>query len=76
MSVNQNVIGTLWQGTIAGNSTAGPASFAAAINGGLTASVMPGPTSPVLGTAVGCPATDQRGRPRSPTTCTPGAVEP
>jgi hypothetical protein len=145
MSVNQNVTGTLWQVTIAGNSTAGPASFAAAINGGhslvlentliadnskvfiwentscnrthtgqganyqwpavnaggqtelacasntifqdpllgdladnggLTASVMPGPTSPVLGAAVGCPATDQRGRPRSPTTCTPGAVEP
>ena len=145
MSVNQKVTGTLWQVTIAGNSTAGPFSFAAAINGGdslvlentlvadntkvftwentscnrshtgqganyqwpavnaggqaelacagntvfqdpllgdladnggLTETVMPGPTSPVLGTATGCPATDQRGRPRSATSCTPGAVEP
>ncbi len=145
MSVNQNVTGTLWQVTVAGNSTAGPFSFAAAIsggdslvlentliadntktfiwentscnkthtgqganyqwpavneggqaeracatdtvfsdpllgdladNGGLTETVMPGPTSPVLGTATGCPTTDQRGRPRNPSSCTPGAVEP
>jgi hypothetical protein len=34
MTVNQNVTGTLWQITIAGNSTAGAASFASAINDG------------------------------------------
>ena len=34
MTVNQNVVGTVWQVTIAGNSTAGEFSFASAINGG------------------------------------------
>jgi hypothetical protein len=145
LSVNQNVTGTLWQVTIAGNSTVGPASFASALNGGhslvfkntliadntklfiwentscnqthtgqganyqwpavnagsqselacatntvfsdpllgslednggLTETILPGPTSPALGTATDCPNTDQRGRSRNPTSCTPGAVEP
>lgn len=145
MSVNQNVTGTLWQVTIAGNSTVGEFSFASAIaggdllvlkntliadntkvfiwentscnrlhtgqganyqwpqenagsqselacagntvfadpvlgslgdHGGLTETILPGAGSPAIGAATGCPTTDQRGRPRNPASCTPGAVEP
>ena len=45
-------------------------------NGGPTATVLPGGSSPALGTATDCPATDQRGLPRNPSACTPGATEP
>jgi hypothetical protein len=145
MTVNQNVTGTLWQVTIAGNTTAGSASFASAINGGnsivlkntliadntkvfiwentscnhshtgqganyqwpeenaggqselacagntvfadpllgdlernggLTETILPEAGSPAIGTATDCPATDQRGEPRAPPSCTPGATEP
>ena len=145
MSVNQNVTGTLWQVTIAGNSTAGATSFASAINGGHslvlkntlianntkvfiwentscnqlhtgqganyqwpnlnaggqveqactantvfadplllslgdnggpTETILPASGSPAIGTATGCPSNDQRGQPRNPLSCTPGATEP
>jgi hypothetical protein len=145
MTVESSIGGTLWQVTIAGNSTAGPASFAAAIsngsslvlkntliadntkvfpwedtscnvtmagqgandqwpdenaggqaeqacasntlfvdpqltalqdNGGPTATILPDPSSPVLDSATGCPPNDQRGLPRNPAVCTPGATEP
>jgi hypothetical protein len=145
LSVNQNVVGTLWHVTIAANSTAGPTSFAVALAGGngltlkntliadntkvfvwentscnlqhpgqgvnfqwpdensggqselpctvasifddpllgslgyfggLSPTILPGPGSPVLGTASDCPTHDQRGKPRSPGACTPGATEP
>jgi len=145
MSANQNVTGTLWQVTIAGNSTAGSTSFASAIaggdslvlkntliadntkvfiwentscnrtntgqganyqwpnlnaggqtelacasntvfadplllsladNGGPTETILPASASPAIGTATDCPATDQRGQPRNPASCTPGATEP
>jgi hypothetical protein len=145
MTVNQNVTGTAWQVTIAGNSTAGVASFASAINGGdllvlkntliadntkvfiwentscnrqhtgqganfqwpdenaggqtelacasntvfddpllgglqdnggLTETILPEAGSPAIGTATDCPATDQRGYPRNPSSCTPGSTEP
>ena len=145
MSVNQNVTGTLWQVTLAGNSTAGEFSFASAIaggdgltlkntliadntkifiwentscnhqhtgaganyqwpdentggqtelacttstifvdpqlgalgsHGGLTETILPAAGSPAIGAATGCPATDQRGFPRNPSSCTPGATEP
>jgi hypothetical protein len=145
MSVNQNVTGTLWQVTIAGNSTAGATSFASAINGGHslvlkntliaentkvfiwentscnqlhtgqganyqwpsenaggqaeqacamntvfsdplllglgdnggpTETILPGGGSPAIGTSTDCPSADQRGQPRNPVSCTPGATEP
>jgi hypothetical protein len=44
-------------------------------NGGPTMTVLPGAGSPVLTAGKGCPATDQRGKPRPATGCTAGAVE-
>ena len=44
-------------------------------NGGPTQTAMPGAGSPALGAGKGCPATDQRGKPRPVTGCTAGAVE-
>ena len=44
--------------------------------GGLSPTILPGPGSPVLGTAADCPSHDQRGRPRPAGACTPGATEP
>ncbi len=45
-------------------------------NGGPTKTVLPGAGSPALGAGKGCPALDQRGKPRkTPDGCTLGAVE-
>ncbi len=44
-------------------------------NGGPTKTILPLSGSPALGAGTSCPSTDQRGRPRSPGTCTLGAVE-
>jgi hypothetical protein len=44
-------------------------------NGGPTQTMMPAADSPVLGIGQGCPATDQRGQPRSASGCDSGAVE-
>lgn len=44
-------------------------------NGGPTQTILPAASS-VIGSASGCPAWDQRGEPRDPGACTPGAVEP
>ena len=43
-------------------------------NGGPTATLLPSATSPARGIGANCPATDQRGNPRS-SPCTAGAVE-
>lgn len=45
-------------------------------NGGLTETILLDAGSPAVGTATDCPANDQRGEPRSMTSCTPGATEP
>jgi predicted outer membrane repeat protein len=45
-------------------------------NGGPTLTHIPGESSPALGAGSDCPATDQRGKPRPPSGCTAGAVEP
>ena len=45
-------------------------------NGGLTETMMLDPGSPAVGTASDCPSFDQRGVPRDPASCTPGATEP
>ncbi|MBK7154825.1 MAG: hypothetical protein IPH72_24100 [Sandaracinaceae bacterium] len=45
-------------------------------NGGPTPSMMPAVGSVAIGLGADCPDTDQRGEPRSTTTCTAGAVEP
>ncbi len=44
-------------------------------HGGMTPTRLPSVGSPALGRGVGCPAFDQRGRPRPATGCTSGAVE-
>jgi hypothetical protein len=44
-------------------------------HGGPTPTVLPSAGSPALDAATGCPATDQRGRPRAPGRCTAGAAE-
>ncbi len=43
-------------------------------NGGDTETLLPAAASPAKGLGTGCPATDQRGAPRSDP-CTAGAVE-
>jgi hypothetical protein len=43
-------------------------------NGGTTRTMLPGAGSPAIGAGTGCPATDQRGKPRAGA-CTLGAVE-
>jgi hypothetical protein len=48
---------------------------ALADNGGPTRSMMPASDSPVLGIGEECPATDQRGEPRTASGCDAGAVE-
>jgi hypothetical protein len=48
---------------------------ALADNGGPTRSMLPASDSPVLGIGQSCPATDQRGQPRSATNCDAGSVE-
>jgi hypothetical protein len=45
-------------------------------NGGPTPTMMPAAGSVAIGLGADCPDTDQRGEPRSTTTCTAGAVEP
>jgi hypothetical protein len=45
-------------------------------NGGPTSTATPETGSPAIGLGTKCPSTDQRGRPRSASTCTAGAVEP
>lgn len=45
-------------------------------NGGPTQTMMPASTSPVIGAGKDCPELDQRGQPRSKTSCAAGAVEP
>ena len=54
---------------------ADPKLAALADNGGPTQSMLPAMDSSVLGVGNGCPATDQRGRPRSASGCDAGAVE-
>ncbi len=44
-------------------------------NGGPTKTMAPATGSPAIGKGAGCPATDQRGKPR-PSACTLGAYEP
>jgi hypothetical protein len=44
-------------------------------HGGPTPTMLPASGSPAIGHGTGCPATDQRGMPRSGTGCTSGAVE-
>ncbi len=44
-------------------------------NGGPVPTVLPSAGSPALGRGTGCPATDARGKPRSASSCTSGAVE-
>lgn len=45
-------------------------------HGGLGETMMPQAGSPAVGMGTDCPSTDQRGRPRDPSRCTLGAVEP
>lgn len=45
-------------------------------HGGPTRTIAPQAGSPAIGAGAGCPATDQRGNPRNPETCTLGAYEP
>jgi hypothetical protein len=54
---------------------ADPKLAALADNGGPTQTMMPAADSPVLGIGRNCPTTDQRGQPRSTSTCDSGAVE-
>jgi hypothetical protein len=54
---------------------ADPLLGALASNGGPTQTLLPAATSPLRHAGRNCPATDQRGQPRSATTCTIGAVE-
>jgi CSLREA domain-containing protein len=51
--------------------TAGPPTA----NGGVTETIAPRSTSPVLGAGKDCPLVDQRGLPRDPMACDVGAVE-
>jgi hypothetical protein len=48
---------------------------ALADNGGPTRTMLPASDSPVLGIGQSCPATDQRGQPRTSSNCDSGAVE-
>jgi len=52
-----------------------PKLAALANNGGPTQTMLPAADSPVLGIGQSCPATDQRGQPRSASGCDSGAVE-
>jgi hypothetical protein len=44
-------------------------------NGGPVPTMIPSSSSPAQGRGTGCPATDARGKPRSASSCTAGAVE-
>jgi len=60
----------------AGTTFADPKLAALADNGGPTKTILPAKDGPAVGIGKGCPATDQRGKPRkSPHGCTAGAVE-
>jgi hypothetical protein len=60
---------------VQGIAFADPALGAPGENGGPTPTLLPGSGSPLRGAGHDCPPTDQRGMPRSSTSCTIGAVE-
>jgi Right handed beta helix region len=70
-NVQYPMSGTCPSGTV----YADPKLAGLADNGGPTQTMMPATDSPVLGVGTGCPATDQRGNPRSASGCDAGAVE-
>lgn len=59
-----------------GTTFADPALGTPADHGGPTPTLMPGNAAAVAGVGADCPPTDQRGEPRTTTSCAAGAVEP
>jgi hypothetical protein len=60
---------------VSGIAFADPLLGALGAHGGPTPTAVPAANSPLRGAGRNCPATDQRGNPRSASQCTIGAVE-